>query len=353
MKDITFIMSVCNTKEKWLRRSINSVIAQSRRTWDLIIVDDGSGIETAKFLDEYAAKDDRINIYHQENKGLSSARNYGMDNARSQWVAFLDADDWIEFNYVERVMEVLTMHPELELLGIGHDDIWGNKKIDRLWGISEFYQYSSADKKDIQMSLLQEPSGLDKQPVFFGAQWKFIYSLAFLNKYGIRNNPAVLKAQDSVFNLYVSEYMKKAGYYNKVLYHYFHNNASVTGGGFNNNIVKKLQTLVEARREALEDIGKFSDPEYKSAWVKNALLEMETMLSSYFLNKNKMDSSNKRRDIMLEVLSNEPYKTAISCECSGLSLYRRLLLKMMRLKSYTGICILYRFKKRLSRVSGK
>ena len=350
MADITFIMSVYNTREDWLRRSVDSVVKQTNPGWNLIIVDDGSKDETARSLDGFANADNRIKIHHQEkNKGLSSARNYGMDHAKTKWVTFLDADDWIEKAYVDEVLTVLSSHPELELLGIGHDDIWGDKTIDHLWGGEIFHRYTADEKKDIQMSLLQEPDGLSKQPVFFGAQWKFIYSLEFLDKYGIRNDPAVLKAQDSVFNLYVSEHMHAAGYYNHILYHYFHNSESVTGGGFNSNIVGKLTTLVEAYRKFLIDTGKFEDEAYRSAWVKVALLQFESMLSRYFMSKSGAFNRKTKKQQMKDLLTSQPYRDVICSECRELSGYRKILMRLMREGNYSGICALYRIKTALKK----
>lgn len=343
MFEITFIMSICNTKKEWIKRSCQSVVKQTSPKWKLIIVDDGSDDETAKFIKEMGDCDDRITVHRQDKKGVSSARNYGMDSAKTDWITFIDADDWIEDIYVEEILNILHEHSYLEVLGIGHDDIWKEDCIVRLWGEKDYYEYSDYEKNNMYMALLQEPTGLKAQPVFFGAQWKFIYSRGFLDAHNIRNNPKVLKAQDSVFNLYVTEHASKIGYLNKVLYHYFHNSESVTGGGFDENIVSKLCVLVSAYEEFIIKTGKAENPDYRYALLRVSTLQFEVMLDRYFCKKNG-ESKNKKKEVMNELLDSNPYKRIISYECEKLSRYRKIMIRLMRKKSYFGVKMLYRIK---------
>lgn len=82
--------------EKFLRKCIDSILAQTFTDFELLLIDDGSPDNSGKFCDEYAEKDSRIRVFHKENGGVSSARNVGLDNARGEWIAFVDADDWSE-----------------------------------------------------------------------------------------------------------------------------------------------------------------------------------------------------------------------------------------------------------------
>ena len=81
--------------EATLRRCIESIINQSYRNLDILLVNDGSTDNSGSIADEYKA-DSRIRVFHKENEGLSSARNYGLDLAMGDYIAFVDADDWIE-----------------------------------------------------------------------------------------------------------------------------------------------------------------------------------------------------------------------------------------------------------------
>lgn len=91
---VSVVMPVYNAA-RWLKRPVESVLAQTHSSWELLAVDDGSGDESVALLDAYARTDDRIRILHQpQNGGVAAARNAGLDAARGDYIAFLDADDW-------------------------------------------------------------------------------------------------------------------------------------------------------------------------------------------------------------------------------------------------------------------
>ncbi|MEE1502714.1 MAG: glycosyltransferase family 2 protein [Acutalibacteraceae bacterium] len=94
--------------EPYLSRCINSILTQSYTDFELILIDDGSPDNCGKICDEYAQKDNRIQVIHKENGGLSSARNAGIDwvfaNSNSQWLTFIDSDDWIHPQYLELLL---------------------------------------------------------------------------------------------------------------------------------------------------------------------------------------------------------------------------------------------------------
>lgn len=346
---ITFVMAVYNTRIEWIDRAVDSVINQTKPDWELIIVDDGSGESVAQHCDELSKQDSRIHIHHQENQGLSVSRNYGMDNAQGQWVTFIDADDWIEQTYVEQVEKVLNKHCYLEMLAIGHDDIWGDNVIERLWGNEDYHEFDIDEKEDMQMALFQMPEALHSYPMFFGAQWKVIYSIEFLNRYNIRNTPGLNKAQDSVFNLYAVEYAEKIGYYNKVLYHYYHNSESVTGTKYTKDL-ERLRRLIKAYNDFVEQTNKKSDTTFQRAYKKRALIEAESMLACYFANKSNTDSVNVRRNRYNEVLDREPYLSLfIDYSMAGLSMYQKLLWLTLKNRNYLLSCNLYKIKNIIKR----
>ncbi len=91
--------------EKYLPECIESVLAQTFTDFELILVDDGSPDNSGKICDDYAARDSRIRVFHKENGGVSSARNLGLDNARGEWIAFVDSDDWVESDKFSEFLE--------------------------------------------------------------------------------------------------------------------------------------------------------------------------------------------------------------------------------------------------------
>lgn len=100
---ISVIVPVYNV-EPYLRKCLDSILAQTYRDLEILVIDDGSKDESGAICDEYAEKDNRIRVFHTENKGLSCARNLGLDNAKGDWIGFVDSDDWIEPDMYEALM---------------------------------------------------------------------------------------------------------------------------------------------------------------------------------------------------------------------------------------------------------
>ena len=98
--------------EKYIHRCVRSILGQTYADFELILVDDGSPDNCGVICDEYAAKDSRVVVIHQENGGLSAARNAGIDwvfaNSDSQWLSFIDSDDWVHPEYLQRLLDAAT-----------------------------------------------------------------------------------------------------------------------------------------------------------------------------------------------------------------------------------------------------
>lgn len=111
MPQISVIVPVYNV-EKYLHRCVDSILAQTFRYFELILVNDGSPDNCGAICDEYAAKDSRVHVIHQKNRGPASARNAGLEwainKSKCEWITFVDADDWIHKQYLEILIENAT-----------------------------------------------------------------------------------------------------------------------------------------------------------------------------------------------------------------------------------------------------
>lgn len=110
MAQISVMMAAYNA-EAHLRRALDSLIAQTFRDFDVIVVDDGSKDATGAIADEYAQRDSRIHVLHQENAGTCITRNVCLDwtfhNSDSQWILFADSDDWLHPEMLERMLKAV------------------------------------------------------------------------------------------------------------------------------------------------------------------------------------------------------------------------------------------------------
>ncbi|MBQ0071041.1 MAG: glycosyltransferase family 2 protein, partial [Spirochaetales bacterium] len=94
--------------EAYLPLCVESILNQTYGNLEIILVDDGSPDQCGRMCDEYGKKDSRILVLHQENKGLSDARNAGLEKARGEYISFVDSDDWVSPYYIEHLYQSMT-----------------------------------------------------------------------------------------------------------------------------------------------------------------------------------------------------------------------------------------------------
>lgn len=106
---ISIIVPVYNVEE-YLDKCVESIVDQTYKNLEIILVDDGATDNSGKLCDEWAKKDDRIRVVHKENGGLSSARNAGLDIATGDYIGFVDSDDYISSVMYERLLKIINEH---------------------------------------------------------------------------------------------------------------------------------------------------------------------------------------------------------------------------------------------------
>ena len=124
---ISVIVPVYNT-EKYLRRCIDSILAQTYQDFELLLIDDGSKDSSGAICDEYASKDARVRVFHKENGGVSSARNVGLDNAKGEWITFCDSDDEVKPNWLDLFCMQISYGVDLVAQGLIFDDSRSSKQ---------------------------------------------------------------------------------------------------------------------------------------------------------------------------------------------------------------------------------
>ena len=102
---ISVIVPIYQT-ERYLPRCIDSILAQSFRDFELLLIDDGSKDNSGAICDRYARQDSRVRVFHKENGGVSDTRNFGLDHAKGDYIAFVDSDDYIGHDYLKILMEM-------------------------------------------------------------------------------------------------------------------------------------------------------------------------------------------------------------------------------------------------------
>ena len=151
MPQISVIVPVYKV-EQYIHRCVNSILKQTHADFELILVDDGSPDHCGTICDEYAQKDNRIHVIHQKNGGLSAARNAGIDwafaNSDSQWVTFIDSDDWVHPQMLEQLLRA-ALENETSVSVCGYAETSGDEPVvmpdvlkPQIWKTEEFFLQS-------------------------------------------------------------------------------------------------------------------------------------------------------------------------------------------------------------------
>lgn len=149
MEDLITVVVPVYKVEKYIDKCINSILNQTYKNLEIILVDDGSTDNCGKICDEYARKDNRIRVIHKENGGLSDARNAGIDIAKGAYISFVDPDDCITEDYIQYMYEMIkTENVKLAICNI--KVIWKNTKI----GEEKHRKYLKLNTKEALENLL-------------------------------------------------------------------------------------------------------------------------------------------------------------------------------------------------------
>ena len=193
---VTIIVPVYNTQE-YLTRCLDSIVNQSYRHFELLLIDDGSRDDSGRICDDYAAKDSRIKVFHLENGGVSNARNFALNHASGEYIQFLDSDDWISPEATRLFVRTIT-----------------TSQCDMV--ISDFYRVSGkrlSQKGDIEEDgvmtrqefaniMLENPADF-----YYGVLWNKFYRREIIESVHLRMDPQISWCEDFLFNL---EYIRHA-----------------------------------------------------------------------------------------------------------------------------------------------
>ena len=246
---ISVVIPVYNA-EKFLKRCMDSILSQSFKNYEIILVDDGSKDGSAVICDEYAEKYDFIRAIHKENGGASSARNAGLMNATGEYISFIDADDWLELNMYERLVSVTENSPDLVMCDFKRPvDNEGNYR-NVTYPLSSGYYDREKILSEIYPCLIMHDS-FDFNPLI--APWNKLYKRSFLIGENIFFDEELKFCEDELFSAVVSEKMQSF-YYLKEEYlyiYYLNTNSSVTA--YNPKKWEVYIELYEKTRDRFKD----------------------------------------------------------------------------------------------------
>lgn len=244
------IIIPCYNIEKYISKTLESVLKQTFQNFEIVLIDDGSKDNTGKILDDYSKKDKRIKVIHKINEGVSQARNVGIENAVGEYVYFLDGDDLIENNLLEKANEVFKNN-KVEIFSFGFNMIYENGEIKRKYS-SEKYNSQIIKSKEFLSLFFNKIIG--QNMCSFIVKREVIQDKIFFTKGLERGEDLEFQIKMLLGNNFV--------YYDKTpFFKYVSRDGSVVQSKVKLNIFNFLEVLENFRKE-IEDKKLKKDLEY-------------------------------------------------------------------------------------------
>lgn len=220
---VSVIIPVYNV-ENYLKRCIDSIINQSLKNIEIILIDDGSLDSSSKICDEYLTLDERIKVVHKQNEGLGMARNTGIDIAVGKYIAFVDSDDYIEDN----MYELLYNKAKLTNSNVVFcNSVWEGVKGDRI-NIVDFEQDRTFSDNIINLARAFVIPNNEFGHTICLTAWHGIYELSHIKNNNVRFiSERFIPSEDKYFHLNLFKYITKVSFIPQILYHYCENSTSI------------------------------------------------------------------------------------------------------------------------------
>ena len=228
---LTLAIPVYNM-EQYLPRCMETMLAQTCRDFEILLVDDGSTDDSGPMCDAYAAgHPEFIRVVHKENGGLSSARNAGIDAAKGDFIIFPDPDDWVEPDYVEKLLEYYQQyHGDLVCTGYHIDTETGRTP-------------AKQDHPPMTLSGPEAQKALLLPPQMSGFAWNKLYRLDVIREHNLRFLDDVGITEDLDFAYRYLAFCRTVCFAPSArIYHYFQRDGAATRSGFSRRKLDSLHT---------------------------------------------------------------------------------------------------------------
>lgn len=247
--------------EKYLEKCVKSVIKQSYKNLEILLIDDGSKDKSGKICDKLSENDLRIKVYHKKNGGLSDARNYGLKHATGEYIMFVDSDDYIDINMVKKMIDMANSY-NLDIVMCDFSIVNENDKIIlkkekestfKIYNKNQLFKLWNTD-----MYLI------------CNLAWNKLYKKELFDKIMF----PVGKIHEDEFTVYKVVYLsKKIGYITESLYYYYQQESSIM-----HNLNDKRLNLLEALKERIDFSNNISNTFYK----ETIEIYMNAIIDYYF-----------------------------------------------------------------------
>lgn len=329
MIKVSIIVPVYNI-ERLLPRCIDSILAQTYKDFELILVDDGSPDNSGKICDEYAGTDKRIKVVHKQNGGVSSARNAGLDQAVGEFIMFCDSDDSVEPCWCEKMLTLFeSEHIDLGLCGYSMVDAETNANVgNKILSDEEISIYNRNEVFEFRKAQVIE------------CVWNKIFRKKIIDDFSLRFDESLSYGEDFLF---VMKYIQSAkgdfAFYNTALYDYAIGMSESLSNKYIDKLWSIMQYIYDEFDRTLECCGVDISSIPKADYYKSPIWFVIYSLNNTMSKQNKSGFLKKYKE-NAEILHSERCKTAF--KNGSFDNYNPLLARILKTRCFL---LIYLFNK--------
>lgn len=329
---VSVIIPVYKVPEEYLRKCIESIIGQTLKEIEIILVDDGSPDNCGAICDEYAAKDERVNVIHKENGGVSSARNAGLKlvNKNSLYVAFIDSDDWVDLDYLSTLYHS-GIDNGLDLVQCNH--YYVKKQLVELRGDIPNEVIENENIKRLSYNLISTDYSKRYENKYYGAirgVWGKLIKFEPIDREKIRFDEDMTIGEDAIFLLRLIRHIHRIGFSNNYLYYYRITDQSA----INRPRIDMFESRLLLTKRYCEIFADDNSIDYGTCYVRNILSLIYHSVSCIIDCEN---NYRKKIEFIKDTLSNDYVRKIgiLKFDVHFFNFKERLLIKLIKRNRYS------------------
>lgn len=286
---ISVIIPVYNS-EKYLKKCVLSIIEQIYINIEIILIDDGSSDSSGKICDDFSLIDNRIKVYHQNNKGVSNARNFGIRQAKGKYLIFIDSDDYCNKDLISTLYrDIIKTNSQLSICGYFLE----NEGV-------VFKEYNENYKKLLTSKELF--TELLKEEGFQGYLWNKLLSAEIIKRNNILFDERIFLNEDLLFLCQYSQHIEKAVYNEIALYHYICRDCSLSRDRFSLKKITSIDAFLEIYNLSIDN------KEAERIASNRVIIACFESIKLAYLSHREKEYVNKIKKILITFCSNKKVK---------------------------------------------
>lgn len=278
---VSVIVPIYNV-EKYLHQCVDSLLNQTLKDIEIILVDDGSPDSCPQICEDYKRKDSRVKVIHKENGGLSSARNAGLEIATGEYIAFLDSDDYVAPEMMEKRYNI-SKEKDLDACYCDYNFDYDGKVWSANKQKEDSFIYTKDEAKNFLFDMVGPLPSYPSDVKHLMSVWLAVYKASIIRENNIRfESERLYPSEDLLFHIDFLSHCTRIGYLKDSMYYWRYRPGSLSRS-YNSSRFKLYVALLNRAKEKLD--GYFPEKEYRLHFQRcvyaffRSIMKYESLLS--------------------------------------------------------------------------